>query len=129
VGGQDLSASFGESEEVPSSSAAGKPSWTALLLLDLGAERNYVTKPSVLRSPGSRARHSGVVPARRPASVDQVYFSMSSVDFLKMEVIPGGSGGRLDGPMHSFKLLKYFSQIGSLDSRTSCLSDVWGYHS
>jgi DNA-binding response OmpR family regulator len=128
VGGQDLCRLIRkESEEVPILILTGSAAeLDRVLLLELGAD-DYVTKPFSPKEVLARVR-AILRRSRRPAAVDQIYFSDVAVNFLKMEVF------RAERPValtpQEFKLLKYFSQNQDrVVSRDQLLSDVWGYNS
>ena len=128
VGGQDLCRLIRkESEEVPILILSGSAAEVdRVLLLELGAD-DYVTKPFSPKELLARVR-AVLRRARRPAAVEQLYFSGIAVDFLKMEL------ERDERPValtpQEFKLLKYFSQNQDrVVSRDQLLNDVWGYNS
>jgi len=128
IGGQDVCRLIRkESEEVPILILSGSAAEVdRVLLLELGAD-DYVTKPFSPKELLARVR-AVLRRARRPAAVEQLYFSGIAVDFLKMEVL------RDERPVgltpQEFKLLKYFSQNQDrVVSRDQLLNDVWGYNS
>src|ERR1041384_500685 len=128
VGGQEVCRLIRkESEEVPILILSGSAAEVdRVLLLELGAD-DYVTKPFSPKELLARVR-AVLRRSRRPAGMDQLYFSDVSVDFQKMEIL------RAERPVsltpQEFKLLKYFSQnLDRVLSRDQLLSDVWGYNS